>query len=282
MIGIRIVAPEVEFITPKYFPNWKNALLLIEECGRVSHRSEGRVAPGTAEPFIEKIAMKYGHESIIEHFGFTVCFVCDRSCSHQIVRHRLASYTQESQRYCDYSDEKFRVVEDCGSREGDHDILNVVMPHSIAGREVAEKLDGKVIFKDDQNSDWNTLVIKPGAEQMSLRQLLLELATNQSFDPSALNSVYEWVTGQVIAYSYYLLARKRGIPSEDARSHLTNACRTLVYTTFNFREWRHFFKMRSDKHAQWQIRILATRVLDYFWKEVPVLAHGFSVNPEWL
>ena len=297
MIGIRIVKPEVEFITPKYMPTeWKNQLLLIEECGRVSHRSEGRMKEGTCEPFIKKIAMKYGHESIIEHGVFTVCFVCDRSCSHQIVRHRLAAYTQESQRYCDYSDtsrwealglelvdqdDAHVVLEDHGRPEKGHSILNVIMPHSIAGREVSEMLAGKTIFRTE-GMDWDTLVTKAGSDQMTLRQLLLELASTKSFDPEKLTNVYEWATGQIIAYSYYLGARERGIPSEDARSHLTNACRTLVYSTYNFREWRHFFKMRSDSHAQWQIRILATNVLKFFKEEIPVITTGYEVNPEWL
>ena len=293
MIGIRIVKPEVEFITPKYMPTeWKNQLLLIEECGRVSHRSEGRMKEGTCEPFIKKIAMKYGHESIIEHGFFTVCFTCDRSCSHQIVRHRIAAYTQESQRYCDYSDahrlenlglevvhkdDAHTVLEDSGHNE----TLNVIMPHSIAGREVAEMLHGKTVFRTE-GMDWDTLVTKQDADQMTLRQLLLELARTKSFDPTFLNRVYKWVTGQIISYSYYLGAREDEIPSEDARSHLTNACRTLVYATYDFREWRHFFKMRADSHAQWQIRILATNVLKYFKDEIPVIAAGYEVNPEWL
>ena len=247
---------------------------------------------GTTEPFIKKIAMNYGHESIIEHGFFTVCFTCDRSCSHQIVRHRIAAYTQESQRYCDYSDahrlenlglvEVYRddahvTLQDVGS----NDVLNVIMPHSIAGREVAEVLSGKTIFRTE-GMDWDTLVTKPEDQQMTLRQLLLELASTKSFDPKLLSNVYKWVTGQVIAYSYYLGARADEVPSEDARSHLTNACRTLVYATYNFREWRHFFKMRSDSHAQWQIRILATNVLDFFKREIPVITTGYEVNPEWL
>jgi thymidylate synthase ThyX len=292
MIGIRVNEPRVEFITPRYLPNWKNMLQLIEECGRVSHRSEGRMKEGTAEPFIKKIAMTYGHESIIEHGFFTVCFVCDRSTSHQIVRHRIAAYTQESQRYCDYSDASRReglgivvdqddahiVIEDQGADTGEHNILNVIMPHSIAGRDVAEALAGKAILLQTYLAKTTPLICSGGRKEI-LRNHLLSI----DLDPTKVEAVTHWVMGQLNAYVNYMEAREMfGIPAEDARSYLTNACRTLVYTTYDFREWRHFFKMRAESHAQWQIRILATRTLDFFKREAPVLATGYEVNPEWL
>lgn len=78
----------------------------IEMCGRVCYKSEGLIADGTAEKFVESI-IKRGHESVLEHFSFTVNIVCDRGVSHEIVRHRLASYSQESTRYCNYSKGNF-------------------------------------------------------------------------------------------------------------------------------------------------------------------------------
>ena len=60
----------------------------------------------SANGFIKKI-ISFGHESVLEHIGFTVKFTCDRGISHQIVRHRIASYSQESTRYCNYINEKF-------------------------------------------------------------------------------------------------------------------------------------------------------------------------------
>jgi thymidylate synthase (FAD) len=74
----------------------------IEAAGRTCYRSEGRIAPGSAPDFVRRI-MRRGHQSVIEHESVTVRFICDRGVSHELVRHRLASYSQESTRYCDYS-----------------------------------------------------------------------------------------------------------------------------------------------------------------------------------
>ena len=78
----------------------------IELYGRVCYKSEGLIADDSAEPFIRRI-LKSGHESVIEHEKITVKIICDRGVTHEIVRHRIASYSQESTRYCNYSREKF-------------------------------------------------------------------------------------------------------------------------------------------------------------------------------
>ena len=78
----------------------------IELYGRVCYKSEGLIADDSAEPFIRRI-LKRGHESVIEHEKITVKIICDRGVTHEIVRHRIASYSQESTRYCNYSQEKF-------------------------------------------------------------------------------------------------------------------------------------------------------------------------------
>lgn len=77
------------------------ALELIEAAGRTCYKSEDKITADSAPKFAEMI-LKRGHESVIEHASATVRFVCDRGVSHEIVRHRLASYSQESTRYCDY------------------------------------------------------------------------------------------------------------------------------------------------------------------------------------
>jgi len=76
-------------------------LCKLERCGRICYLSAHKIASESAPGFIRKI-IDSGHESVIEHFSFTVRFICDRGISHEIVRHRLASYSQESTRYCDY------------------------------------------------------------------------------------------------------------------------------------------------------------------------------------
>ena len=78
----------------------------IEACGRVCYKSEGKIEEGSAEKFVANL-IKRGHEAVLEHASITVKFVVDRGVSHEIVRHRLASYCQESTRYCNYAKDNF-------------------------------------------------------------------------------------------------------------------------------------------------------------------------------
>jgi len=79
----------------------KNALEVIECAGRTAYKSEAKITDGSAEKFIASI-IKRGHESVLEHASMSVHFVIDRGVSHELVRHRLAAFTQESTRYCNY------------------------------------------------------------------------------------------------------------------------------------------------------------------------------------
>jgi len=78
----------------------------IEKVGRTCYKSEKRITDESAALFVRNI-LKNGHEAVIEHWSITVRVVCDRGVSHEIVRHRMASYAQESTRYCNYSKDKF-------------------------------------------------------------------------------------------------------------------------------------------------------------------------------
>jgi thymidylate synthase, flavin-dependent len=78
----------------------------IENAGRTAYKAEDKITTDSAEKFVKKI-LDMGHESVIEHYNITVRVICDRGITHEIVRHRIASYTQESTRYCNYSMGKF-------------------------------------------------------------------------------------------------------------------------------------------------------------------------------
>lgn len=78
----------------------------IEICGRTCYKSENLITDVSAANFVKNILSR-GHESVIEHEKITVKIVCDRGVSHEIVRHRIASYSQESTRYCNYQKNKF-------------------------------------------------------------------------------------------------------------------------------------------------------------------------------
>ncbi len=96
---MKIIKPSVEIldnITPV------EVLKKLELCGRVCYKSEDKITDESAVKFISNI-IKQGHESVLEHVSFSVRFICDRGVSHEIVRHRIASYSQESTRYCNNS-----------------------------------------------------------------------------------------------------------------------------------------------------------------------------------
>lgn len=97
------IQPEIEILSTE---SYEDMLRRIEKIGRVCYKSEERIGEGTAEKFIAGI-IKRGHESVIEHGSITVKVTCDRGVTHEIVRHRIASYSQESTRYCNYSKEGF-------------------------------------------------------------------------------------------------------------------------------------------------------------------------------
>lgn len=78
----------------------------IEFSGRVCYKSEDKIADDSACAFVSKIR-SINHESVLEHGAITVKFICDRGVSHELVRHRIASFSQESTRYCNYSKDKF-------------------------------------------------------------------------------------------------------------------------------------------------------------------------------
>ncbi|GAB7140240.1 FAD-dependent thymidylate synthase [Deferribacterales bacterium RsTz2092] len=150
-----------------------------------------KVSASDQKGFLGKLR-SLGHESVFEHvsFSFGVEGV-SRVLTHQLVRHRLASYSQQSQRYVRF------------------DNFSYVTPPSISGSSLAPKYD---------------------ALMNSLNSFYSELASS-------------------------------GIPAEDARYVLPNACETKIVITMNARELLHFFKLRCCNRAQWEIRELAMQML---------------------
>lgn len=112
---IRVVNPSFEILTPTAW--MEEYTTLIEKCGRTCYKSEKKITPDSAKAFV-KMLIKSGHHSVLEHCSVTVRFICDRSTSHQLVRHRLCSYSQESQRNCNYG-------------KGADPVLDVLMPPSV-------------------------------------------------------------------------------------------------------------------------------------------------------
>lgn len=111
---MKIIEPSATIETPF---NGDEILKFLERCGRVCYKSECKITPDSAKKFVSTL-LKSKHESVIEHFSFTVRFICDRGVSHEIVRHRLASYSQESTRYCDYGKSgEIQVIKPIGLKD---------------------------------------------------------------------------------------------------------------------------------------------------------------------
>ncbi len=100
---MRIIEPSFEILDNI---DGLEILKKIERIGRVCYKSEDKITEESSKQFVSNI-LKNGHESVIEHEKVSVRIICDRGVTHEIVRHRIASYSQESTRYCNYSKDKF-------------------------------------------------------------------------------------------------------------------------------------------------------------------------------
>lgn len=100
---MRIIQPEAHILFPV---DGLQMLRNLEQVGRVCYKSEDKITQESYVPFLTRI-LRSGHESVIEHEKASVKVICDRGVSHELVRHRIASYSQESTRYCNYTGEKF-------------------------------------------------------------------------------------------------------------------------------------------------------------------------------
>lgn len=198
----------------------------LEMCGRVSYKSEEKMTEDSAIRFLRNI-IKRGHESVLEHFSFSVKFITDRGVSHEIVRHRLASYTQESTRYCNYSNDKF------GNE------LTFIRPS---------------FFKGDRK-------IETGFEN----------------EPILVDKLL-WEGVMRFLETSYIMMIKSGCKPEEARSILPNSIKTEIVCTMNIREWRHFFKLRTDKAAHPQMRELVIPLLKELQNTIPVLFEDIIVE----
>lgn len=104
---MKIVEPKYEILTDISEGGIKE-LQQIERVARVCYKSEDKITPdGESAKKLVGFLVKQGHEAMLEHSQLSVLFTCDRGIANELVRHRIASFAQESTRYCNYSKEKF-------------------------------------------------------------------------------------------------------------------------------------------------------------------------------
>lgn len=147
-------------------PNGPEMLHNIAEAGRICYQSEARTSD---EEFVRR-RIRDGHESILEHEKISVVIKVDRGVTHEYVRHRIASYSQESTRYCNYSAEKF-----------DHGITYIDIADAIKYDPVMSKLPPQVI--GDIIAEWYRACID--AEKHYIR--MIELGATPQMARGVLN-----------------------------------------------------------------------------------------------
>lgn len=120
---VKIVSAGFEVMRPQKMDEASRKAIYsaIEQAGRVCYKTEYKIGDDSAEEFIRTLVSR-GHEAMLEHASLTVRFIVDRGVSHEIVRHRLASFAQESTRYCNYAKDQFgreiTVIRPCFFRDG--------------------------------------------------------------------------------------------------------------------------------------------------------------------
>ena len=104
---MKIVQPSYQILT-KISDGGIDELMRIEQAARTCYKSEARMTPdGASAKRLVSALIKRGHEAMLEHSQLSVKFICDRGVSHELVRHRLCSFAQESTRYCNYGKASF-------------------------------------------------------------------------------------------------------------------------------------------------------------------------------
>jgi len=100
---MKVIKPSYEILTEI---DSDKILLGLEAAARTCYKSEDKITENSARELMQQL-IDSGHEAMIEFDDITVRFICDRGISHELVRHRIASFAQESTRYCNYSRSKF-------------------------------------------------------------------------------------------------------------------------------------------------------------------------------
>jgi thymidylate synthase (FAD) len=204
----------------------------IERAGRTCYKSEAKITGDSARVFVASI-IKRGHESVLEHEKVTVRIVCDRGVTHEIVRHRIASYSQESTRYCNY---------------GHENEITVILP----------------LWYVESHQQFEAIFAQSGYTPDIFEVFDTDLTDLQ-------RRYWMWRHSCAEAQEAYLDMLKHGALPQEARYVLPNSLKTELIMTCNFREWRHIFDLRCSRAAHPQMRELLFPLLDELHEKIPVV-----------
>lgn len=215
-----------------------NTLSFVEWAGRVSHRSEDLTHETSWARFIETVVMGHGDWSITEHVNASVEFYVDRGITHEIVRHRLFSFTQESTRFVNYQKKM--------PPSFIYPIIGVECEACLAGQEARRR--------DSLGGAWgHDGLVKCNYDE-------------------------DWLAAVSEVEARYILLLEKGWRPQEARSVFPNGLASMLIMTGNLRHWRHFFRMRTTKEAHPQMRQVTIPLLAEFQKAVPLLYDDIVPN----
>ena len=234
-----LVEPSVKIMEIMRNPG---SLQLIEEAGRTCYKSEDAMTAESAVIFT-RLRIKEGHDSVIEHSAATVRIICDRGVTHELVRHRICSYSQESTRYCNYAK---------------NDEIELVEPFFFDPYEKNKEINIPDLIHYRAND---------------------ETSFRGNSHPWQMNSFDVWfLTCLWTQWGYMTLINEFNRLPQQARSVLPNSLKTEIVITANFREWRHIFKLRTAEAAHPQMREIMIPLLADFKSRVPVVFDDIEVQ----
>lgn len=227
----------------------KALLMRSEFCARISHRSEERQDGYThTERFLRDIVLKHGDWSVTEHCVISADLEVDRGLSHELVRHRIAAYTQESTRFCNYGKE---------AQKG----IGVVLPPELeCAYDWTHSLEPISLA---QIEEYN-----PANSQAELDQ---NYKTRQHWN--------SWLRGVKAAEEEYLFqVNTLKVAPEIARDMLPHCLAVRMIATHNLRGWRHIMLMRTTAETHRKLRPLMGSLLDELKVKVPVLYEDIDIG----
>jgi len=228
---IKLIKPNVKLLNISH----ENPEKFLEQCGRICYKSENKITDDSANKFIINI-MKRGHLSVIEHVSTTFKITCSRAISHELVRHRVASFSQESTRYCDYSGE----------------VTFIIPPE----------------FKHIPCGKYTNIIFDNNDDDIGFDLTDIDGKHKKLFTQDLYSTEFYWLhTIFNNAINYVLIRKCNGV--ESAREVLPNSTKTELIMTANLREWLHVIKMRYSKAANSQVKEISGEILDILAKKIP-------------
>lgn len=216
----------------------------IATVARTCYKSEGMRTADKDYALVKRL-IESKHEAMLEFVDITVKFTCDRITSQSIVRHRMASFAQESTRYCNYSKDKF------------NNELTFIIPSWLNIPEGRYKYNHNCTWVNADNTDEVFVDFRD------------EINNDKEKEATAINT---WLTSLGTAEEAYIrLTQTYNKQAQQARMVLPMSIKTEINMKANLREWRHFFKLRCHSTAHPDIRVLALDLLKQMHEQIPVI-----------